>query len=121
MKKEVICTACPMGCHILVERENGDSGYHVTGNTCRRGETYAVKEVTAPERTLTTTVKILKSRLSRLPVVTDGPVLKGKMFDIMEALDSVEAVAPVHLGDVIVSDVAGTGVNIIASRSMDMV
>lgn len=38
--------------------ENG-SDYSVSGNRCKRGETYAIDEVTRPMRNLTTIVKTI--------------------------------------------------------------
>ena len=119
MKQELICIACPKGCHITVTADaKEESGYAVTGNTCKQGCTYALKEITAPERTLTTTVKVNGSRIRRLPVITDGTIPKEKLFQAMRELDRVEVEAPVELGAVILPQVAGTKINVIASRSM---
>lgn len=119
MKQELICIACPKGCHIIVESDaKEESGYAVAGYTCKQGLAYALKEITAPERTLTTTVKITGSRTRRLPVITDGSIPKDKLFQAMRELDQVELEAPVEMGTVILSHIAGTDINVIASRSM---
>lgn len=109
--KELICIVCPNGCHLTV-----DDDLHVTGNTCKRGETYAIKETTHPTRVLTTTVRLKSSGLQRLPVKTREDIPKELLFDAMRELDRVEVKAPVHRGDVILENVCGTGVPVIACR-----
>lgn len=117
-EKKLICIGCPLGCPITVTLKDG-SVVSVSGNTCPRGDTYARKEITAPTRIVTSTVKITGSAGDRyLPVKTAADIPKGKIFDCMKALTNVTAEAPVHVGDVIVSDVAGTGVSIVASKTI---
>lgn len=117
-QKKLICIGCPLGCPITVTLNNGVI-FSVAGNTCPRGDAYARKEITAPTRIVTSTVKIIGSSSDRyLPVKTAADIPKGKIFDCMKALTNVTAEAPVHVGDVIVSDVAGTGVNIVAAKTI---
>ena len=90
----------------------------VAGNTCKRGDTYGRKEVTNPTRIVTTTVPVAGSDTERMvSVKTASDVPKGKMFEVVAALKGVTAQAPVAIGDVILADVAGTGVDIIATKS----
>jgi len=112
--KEMICIVCPRGCHLTVDEET----LTVKGNSCPRGEKYGRDEVTAPTRTVTGTVAVEGGLHARLPVRTDKPVPKEKMFDVMNALHSYTAAAPVRLGEVLIADVCGTGANIIATRNM---
>ena len=56
-KRELTCIGCPMGCPLTVELENG-AVTAVYGNTCPRGDAYARKEVSAPTRIVTTTVRV---------------------------------------------------------------
>lgn len=114
---ELICINCPMGCAMTVERE-GDTVVSVTGNTCPRGDIYARKEVTDPTRIVTSTVKVEGGIHPRVSVKTERDIPKGKIFACMEAINSVMIKAPVHIGDIVVENVAGTGVNIIATRSI---
>ncbi len=117
-KKELTCIGCPLGCQITVTLEN-DSIVSVAGNTCPRGETYARKEVTAPERAVTSTVTVLGSSLDTcLPVKTAGTIPKGKIFDCMRALKGITVKAPVRTGDVIIENVCGTGVDVIATKTV---
>jgi len=117
--QELICIVCPIGCHMSVEKKGDD--FSVTGNGCPRGIAYAKKELTAPSRTITTTVKILNSNFRRLPVKTSSEVPKERMFDVMEEINSVEVEAPVKVGDIILKDVLGLGVDIVSAKTMPKV
>ena len=123
MRKELICINCPLGCPLTAEVKELEDGtlqvVSVEGNTCPRGADYAGKELTAPARIITSTVRVKNGVLAMVPVKTASDVPKGKMFDCVEALKSVEAEAPVQLGDVILADVAGTGVDVIATRTVE--
>ena len=55
-----------------------------------------------------------------LPVRTDHPIPKRLFFDAMKEVSQVEVRAPVNVTDVIVKDVAGTGADIVASRSVEV-
>ena len=104
-KIEMICINCPLGCALIVERD-GDS-FKVSGNTCPRGEKYAVNELTHPVRTLTTTVAVGNREGVYLPVKTAKPISKGKLFDAMALVNSTKAVAPIKIGDVIIENMLG--------------
>ena len=115
--KELICIGCPLGCPLKVELEGGQV-MGVTGNTCRRGDAYARKEVTNPTRIVTSSVAVEGGSLAVVSVKTREDIPKGKIFEIMEALKGVKVQAPIHIGDVVVQDVAGTGVDIIATKNV---
>lgn len=117
-EKKLICIGCPLGCPITVSMKEG-AVVSVTGNTCPRGDAYARKEVTDPTRIVTSTVKITGSANDRfLPVKTASDVPKEKIFDCMKALVGVSVKAPVRVGDVIVPDAAGTGVDFVAAKTI---
>lgn len=116
-KKNITCIVCPVGCRMIVKK-NEDETYAVTGNTCKRGEKYGVEEMIAPKRMVTTTVKIKDGALRLIPVKTSDSIPKELIFEIMELLDDVELEAPIMVGDVIVENVLGTGIDIVASRDM---
>ena len=103
--KEVICICCPCGCHLQVDPEND---YNVTGNACPNGAAYGREELTHPTRILTSTVR----------VKTAQAVPKEKMTEVMAALDRVTLHAPVRTGQVVLADVCGTGVDIVATRNL---
>ena len=116
----MVCINCPMSCHLKVTLEDGEVKA-VSGNTCPRGETYAIKELTNPTRMLTSTVTIKGAIHNGLPVITSSDIPKNKMFDVMKEITAAEVCAPVKVNDVIIKDVCGLGVDIIASRSMEKV
>lgn len=116
---ELTCISCPLGCPLKVEADSDGNVLSVTGNTCKRGEAYGRKEVTAPTRTVTSTVRLLGGSMPVVPVRTREDIPKGKIFDVMEAVRRASAQAPVHIGDVIIADIAGTGVDLIATRSVE--
>lgn len=111
---EFTCTICPKGCTLHVNEET----LAVTGNACQRGVPYGQKELTAPTRVLTSTVRIEGGFHPRLSVKTSTDIPKGKLFEVMCALDAVVAVSPVRMGDVLLADVCGTGADIVATREM---
>ena len=90
----------------------------MAGNTCPRGDAYAKKELTNPTRIVTSTVRVAGGRLAMVSVKTESDIPKGKIFDCVKALKDVEVTAPVKIGDVIVENVAGTGVNVIATKNV---
>ena len=113
----LICIGCPLGCPLTVEME-GNEVKSVTGNTCPRGDAYAKKELTNPTRIVTSTVRVAGGKLAMVSVKTQSDIPKGKIFDCVKALKDVEVTAPVKIGDVIVENVAGTGVNVIATKNV---
>lgn len=112
--KELICIECPRGCHLLVDKQ-----LNVTGNSCIRGKEYAINELTCPKRFVTTTVMIESKKITRLPVMTEHKVLKDKMFEIMAFLNCIKVKAPIKCHDIIVENICNTGVNVIATRTIE--
>ena len=113
----LICIGCPLGCPLTVEME-GNEVKSVSGNTCPRGDAYAKKELTNPTRIVTSTVRVSGGKLAMVSVKTQSDIPKDKIFDCVKALKDIEVKAPVKIGDVIVENVAGTGVNIIATKNV---
>ena len=118
--KDLTCICCPLGCQITVELENGEV-VSVTGNTCMRGDDYARKEVTSPTRIVTSTVKVTGGKSSVISVKTKSDIPKEKIFECVKALKEVEVQAPIAIGDVVLSNVAGTGVDIVATKDVEAV
>jgi CxxC motif-containing protein len=117
MYKEIICTVCPRGCHITVEGE-GEKILKVEGYLCKRGLEYASAEFAHPVRILTTTVKMAGEKSDLLPVRSNGPLPKEKLFDCMEMIRKVEVALPVCRYDVVIENICGTGVDIVATKSV---
>ena len=115
--RELICIGCPLGCPLTVEMK-GTEVVSVTGNTCPNGDRYARKEVTDPRRTVTSTVRVLGGSLPVVSVKTAQDIPKNKIFDCMQELATIRVKAPVREGDVIVSNIANTGVSVIATKEI---
>ena len=116
-ERNLTCIGCPLGCSITVRMESG-SVISVEGNTCKRGDDYARKEVTNPTRIVTTTVRVSGGSEAMVSVKTKSDIPKDKIFDCVRALKNVKVEAPVHIGDVICNDIAGTGVDIVATKNV---
>lgn len=114
---EMICVTCPRGCGMTVRRdENGE--IQVSGNFCPRGVQYARAELTDPRRMIASTVRVRNGVHAVLPVATDAPLPKKLIFDLTRILKDVIVDAPIKMGEVVLRDVVGTGVNIRASRDL---
>lgn len=115
--QEFICINCPLGCSLKVETE-GKKVVRVSGNTCRRGEAYAREEITNPTRTITSTAALKGGEQAVIPVKTKKPVPKDKIAACMEAIKTITVEAPVHIGDILMENVAGTGVEVVATKEI---
>ena len=118
--KELTCIVCPIGCTLRVTMDGGKF-VSVTGNTCPRGAKYAETEMTAPRRVLTSTVKVSGGHLPLCPVRTKGDTPKETLFQAMRAVNQVWIPAPVSIGQVVIEDLCGTGVPLIATREIHSV
>lgn len=118
--KNLTCINCPMGCQLTVEME-GNEVIRVNGNTCRRGSIYAHKEMTNPTRIVTSTVRVAHGSIAMVSVKTKEDIPKDKIFACIEALKHVKAEAPIRIGDVIVSNIADTGVDVVATKHVERI
>ena len=117
MKKEIICTVCPVGCRITVEGEGADIS-SIVGNTCKRGETYAKDEFIAPKRLLTCSVRLEGANRAMLPIRSSSPLPKEKIMECMDLIRQVKVTAPIEEGQVIIRDILGTGIDMVSSMSI---
>ncbi len=116
-KRNLICIGCPMGCPLTVEISD-DGKVKVEGNTCPRGAVYGEKEVTNPTRIVTSSVRVTDGTLAMVSCKTSSDIPKGKIFDVVKMLKDVCVPAPVSIGQVLVENVAGTNVDIIATKNV---
>lgn len=116
-KKEQVCIVCPMGCIMNVEI-NGE--IKVSGNTCKRGYEYAVKESTNPTRIITSTVGVNNGELPVVSMKTAGEVPKNMIMDCMKIIRKIRVNAPIKTGDVLLDGILGTGVSIVATRDVNV-
>ena len=124
-KIPLTCIICPMGCSMEVEVETDADGHKkvlsVKDNGCKRGEQYAAKELQNPTRTLTSTIKVNDGVLPVVPVKTAGEVPKNMLLQCMEVVRRASCKAPVKRGDILLYDLLGTGINVIACADVEKV
>ena len=118
--RELICINCPLGCGLTVTIKDGEVE-KIQGNTCPKGEAYGKKEVTNPTRIVTSIVKVTGGVLPVVSVKTASDIPKEKIMDCARVLKEVEVQAPVSIGDVVLEDVCGTGVPMIATKNVSAV
>ncbi|KYH29512.1 DUF1667 domain-containing protein [Clostridium thermopalmarium] len=112
---ELTCIGCPMGCTLEVILED-KKVIEVKGNSCIKGIAYAEKECTNPMRIVTSTVEIENGELNVVSVKTEKDIPKDKIYECIKTLKGIKVKAPINIGDVIIENAAGTGVNIIATK-----
>jgi CxxC motif-containing protein len=115
--KKLICIACPKGCTLDLTM-SGETILKVENASCKNGYEYAEKETTDPRRMVASTVKVKGGVHPLVPVYTERAIPKRQIQDLLKELRKVEIPAPVEMGQVIISDVLGTGIPVIASRSL---
>lgn len=113
---ELICIRCPIGCRLSVVTQE-DGSLSVSGNTCPKGAAYAKEELTSPTRIITCLVRVAGSD-QPLSVKTAGGVPKSAIFDCIEAIKALSLTAPVSIGSVVLKDVCGTGIDVVATKSV---
>ncbi len=115
----VTCICCPIGCEIEVAFEQDGSIAEIAGNTCKRGEAYAAAEATSPVRMVTAVIPAAGA-LEPLSVKTVKPIPKCLMDDVVDCLSNLRVAAPVHTGQTILENVCGTGVDVVATKSIEL-
>lgn len=113
MNREFTCIICPRGCHITVDENN-----NVSGNSCPRGKVYVLKEMSAPERTLTSSVRVTNRPNCVVSVKTSNPIPKAKLFEMMEVVNTLFVEAPVHVGDVLIHNPLGLDTDIVVTKNI---
>lgn len=114
--KDIRCIICPTGCLVHVEKVNGE--LIIEGHSCKRGEEYAREEFIAPKRILTTTIRVENGFLPLIPVRSDKPIPKDKLKDALNEIASTKIDAPIIMGAILIENVLGLNINIIASRDL---
>lgn len=119
-KKEFVCIRCPLGCNVSVEME-GEEIKNITGNNCPRGADYVTKELTDPRRIVTSLVKVKGGERPVVSVKTAADIPKDKIMNCVKELKQIEVPAPINIGDVILENVCGTGINIVATANVSLI
>ena len=116
-EREITCIACPMGC-ILNAKIEGES-ISITGNLCKIGITYGTKELQDPRRVLTTSIPVeVGGEMKMLSVKTKGDIPKNRLLDCLREIKAAKPTKAVNCGDVIVPDILGLGVDVVATRDV---
>ncbi len=115
--EKLICVTCPRGCSLQVTH-NGESIIKIEGNRCSKGLKYAESEIRDQRRTLTTTVRVKGGVHPLVPVYTQYPIPKRCIFVLRDRLNEVELVAPVKMGQVVMPNALGLGIDVVASRDL---
>ncbi len=114
--KDIRCIVCPTGCLVHVENVNGE--LIIEGHSCKRGEEYAREEFIAPKRILTTTMRVENGFLPLIPVRSNFPLPKEKLKETLKEIAKTVVKAPIKMGDILIQNVVGLDVDIIASRNL---
>jgi len=111
------CVLCPVGCELEVRRD-GSTEVEVSGNQCDKGIPFAVEEVLRPRRNLATSIPVRGTASKMVSVRLSGPVPREMIFPILAEIARLRPDAPVRRGQVLIADVLGTGVDVIATRTV---
>lgn len=120
MELEKKCKVCPVGCNLIIkEDKSSPSNYIVEGNRCNRGKEFGIKEVKEPSRVLTSRVLLENGPMNRLPVKTTDIIPEDLVDECMEIIKETKISAPVKKGQIIIKDILGTGVDVVAARKVN--
>ena len=114
--RELTCIVCPKGCPMKVTLD-GKEILNIEGFTCPRGKQYAIDECTHPMRTLTSTVRTSNGGV--VAVKSDKAIPKELLFDCMKEINKTVATLPVHVGDILIENILGTGANIVITANIE--
>ena len=114
--KDIRCIICPTGCLVHVENVNGE--LIIEGHSCKRGEEYGREEFISPKRILTTTMRVENGFLPLIPVRSENPIPKDKLEETLKEIAKIITQAPIIMGDILLENVLGLDINIIASRNL---
>lgn len=117
MTRDLTCIVCPRGCQLKVELDENGAVLSVSGNSCPRGKQYATDECTHPMRTVTSSVRTSDGGV--VSIKTDRTIPKELMFDCMKEIDRQTVTLPVRIGDVVISDLLGTGANVVVTSNKE--
>jgi CxxC motif-containing protein len=115
--KELTCIVCPQGCRIKAIKKSGK--HEIEGHGCKRGSEYALKETTNPERTLTTSIKVIDGELPLASVKTSKPIAKKKIKEVMKKIKAIKIKAPVQHGAIIIKNICNTKADLIATKKIN--
>lgn len=110
---QINCVCCPNGCLVTIDEHD-----NVSGNRCPNGSAYALGQMKDPQRQLVAEVRLQGADVDRCPVKGDRPVPSSALEEIGRVLRAFTAEAPVYISQPLIHDIAGTGVNVLAAKSI---
>jgi len=116
---QYLCIGCPLGCRLDVEASDTGDVIDVDGWACKNGRAYGRQEHTDPRRNVATSIRVKGARWARVPVKTSASIPKHMVREVVRAAQGVEVEAPIRSGTVVLADVLGTGVDIVATRDVE--
>lgn len=116
-KRTLTCIGCPLGCTLTAVP--AAEGFDISGYTCKRGLEYAKKELTHPERTVTSTIRVFGGTANVVSVRTATDIPKESISRVMKAINMLTVNAPVKIGDILCENIAGTGVALTATKRVE--
>jgi len=117
MTREFTCIICPNGCEISATIEN-NIVVKTEGSLCKKGEEYVVQEITAPKRTISSSIKVRGGELPLVSVRLSDFIPKEKIFEVMDEIKKVEVEAPTHIGQIVIENVLGLGSNVVITKNI---
>ena len=117
IEKEITCIVCPLGCKILVRAVENQFEL-IGGNKCKRGIDYAKSEALDPRRMLTSSVLVNNGEWPLVSVKSSKPVQKHKIYSVLKEIKKIKVNAPVRSGQIIIKNIAGTKIDILATKSI---
>ncbi len=116
---DLVCLACECSCNLAINIYNSKI-ISITGNKCKNGISYANKECIIPSRVVTTIITVANGSTRTVPVKSEIDVPKSLIFSILKELKDLTVTAPINTGDIIKENICNTGVNIIATKSVEI-
>lgn len=117
MEKELVCIQCPLGCRLTVYIDNGQVK-RIEGNQCRKGHDYASQEAVEPKRTITSLMRA-SNRSKPFSARTTADVPKDRLWECVARIRSARPAAPISAGQVLIKNLCGTNVDVVATQKLD--
>lgn len=118
-EKEITCIVCPVGCKIKILVDGKTC--KIDGTRCKRGIQYGKNEVLDPRRMLTSSVIVNNGNWPLVSVKTSKPVPKDKIFIVLDEIKKMVVSAPIFCGQVLKRDIAGTGIDLISTKTIELI
>ncbi|MBE0636831.1 DUF1667 domain-containing protein [Candidatus Bipolaricaulota bacterium] len=117
IEKRFTCLLCPIGCALTVQIAD-DKAVEISGNQCLRGDAYGRQEALEPMRVLPSSVRVVNGTRPLLSVKTDCPIPRRLIAEAMRLIRDVSVEAPIAIGEIVLTDILGTGANLVATREI---